>query len=66
MTKLRRIAEALSSLTSVALQKFGHGVGLDNGRGRVLLYQYKEDEEVWQPLASPIEGEVEEKEWDTT
>ena len=31
----------------------------DNGRGRVLLYQYKEDEEVWQPLASPIEGEVE-------
>jgi hypothetical protein len=31
----------------------------DNGRGRVLLYQYKEDEEAWQSLASPIEGEVE-------
>ena len=31
----------------------------DNSRGRVLLYQYSEDEESWQPLASPIEGEVE-------
>lgn len=31
----------------------------DNGRGRVLLFQYKEDEEAWQSLASPIEGEVE-------
>ena len=29
----------------------------DNGRGRVLLYQYNEDEGSWQPLASPIEGE---------
>jgi len=29
----------------------------DNGRGRVLLYQYNEDEETWQPLVSPIEGE---------
>jgi len=31
----------------------------DNGRGRVLLYQYSEDEEIWRPFASPIEGEVE-------
>ena len=28
-----------------------------NGRGRVLLYQYNEDEGSWQPLVSPIEGE---------
>lgn len=30
----------------------------DNGRGRVILYQYNEDEEIWQPLVSPIEGAV--------
>ena len=31
----------------------------DNGRGRVLLYQYSEEKEIWQPFASPIEGEAE-------
>jgi hypothetical protein len=31
----------------------------DSGRGRVLLFQYSEDEEVWQPLVTPIEGDVE-------
>jgi len=30
----------------------------NSGRGRVLLYQYNEDERSWLPLVSPVEGEV--------
>ena len=30
----------------------------DNGRGRVILYQYNDDQEIWETLASPIEGKA--------
>mmetsp|Transcript_3258 Transcript_3258/g.7465 ORF Transcript_3258/g.7465 Transcript_3258/m.7465 type:complete len:738 (-) Transcript_3258:35-2248(-) len=36
----------------------GGRTGMPDGRGRVILYQYNEDEEIWQPLVSPIEGAV--------
>ena len=29
-----------------------------DGRGRVILYQYNEDQEIWETLASPIEGDA--------
>ena len=29
-----------------------------DGRGRVVLYQYNEDQEIWETLASPIEGDT--------
>lgn len=32
--------------------------GYDDGRGRVILYQYNKGEEIWETLASPVEGKT--------